>query len=168
MPTSVAYIFQRVEGVISVESGYAGGHVANPTYEQVCSDETGHAESIQVNFDPNKISYEKLLEVFFKVHNPTTLNRQGADEGSQYRSVIFYHNKRQKDLAEKAKSEIFKTSFWGNAPIVTEIKPYIKFYSSEAYHKNYYNNHLEQGYCQAVIEPKIKKLQLNFRNLLKK
>ena len=164
---SMEALFQRLNGVISVEPGYAGGHVKSPTYDEVCEGNTGHAESVQVTFDANVISYQKILEVFWKVHNPTTLSRQGADEGTQYRSVVFFHNKKQKEIAEKSKVEIYKSGFWGNLPIVTEITPFTNFYKAENYHKNYYNNHTEQGYCVAVIEPKITKLKLHFRNLLK-
>lgn len=164
---SMEALFQRLNGVISVEPGFSGGNVKNPSYEQVCTGTTGHAETVQVTFDPDKISYEKVLTVFWKVHNPTTLNRQGADEGTQYRSAIFYHNKTQKEIAEKTKNEIQKSGFWGNAAVVTEIVPFTNFYRAEAYHKNYYNNHSNEGYCVAVIEPKLEKLKLHFRNLLK-
>jgi len=164
---SMEALFQRVKGVVAVTPGYAGGFAKNPSYEQVCTGKTGHAESIQITYDPQVISYPKLLEVFWKVHNPTTLNRQGADEGTQYRSVIFYRNKAQKAAAEKTKSEIAKSGFWGKAPVVTEITPFTNFYDAEDYHKNYYNTHSNEGYCVAVIDPKIGKLKENFRNLLK-
>jgi peptide-methionine (S)-S-oxide reductase len=164
---SMEALFQRLNGVSEVQPGFAGGFAKNPSYEEVCTGKTGHAESIQVTYDPEKISYEKIMDVFFKVHDPTTLNRQGADEGSQYRSIVFYHNKKQKEIAEKAKAEILKSGVWGNSPIVTEITPFTNFYKAESYHKNYYNNHSSEGYCVAVIEPKLSKLKAHFRNLLK-
>lgn len=164
---SMEAIFQRLKGVTSVEPGYAGGFVKNPSYEQVCTGNTGHAETVRVTFDPAVISYQIILEVFWKVHNPTTLNRQGDDEGTQYRSVIFYRNKKQKEIAEKTREEISKSGFWGDSPVVTEIVPYTNFYSAEDYHKNYYNEHSSEGYCVAVIKPKLEKLKNNFRNLLK-
>ncbi|MFN8674157.1 MAG: peptide-methionine (S)-S-oxide reductase MsrA [Candidatus Sericytochromatia bacterium] len=163
---SMEAIFQRLKGVESVYPGFSGGIVQNPSYEEVCTGKTEHAESIQITYDSDKISYEKILEVFWKVHNPTTLNKQGADEGTQYRSVIFYHDKKQKEIAEKTKFEIEKSNFWGNNKVVTEIKPYIKFFKAESYHKDYYNKNFDNPYCKAVIEPKIKKLKFNFKNLL--
>lgn len=148
-------IFQRLKGVNSVTPGYTGGTVKNPTYEQVCSGNTGHAEAIQIKFDPEIISYEKLLEVFFKLHDPTTLNRQGNDTGTQYRSSIFYHSPDQKKTAEKLKSEMQKLY---KDKIVTEIVPFKEFYEAENYHKNYYENYKSQPYCQLIIDPKITKL----------
>lgn len=164
---SMEAIYQRLNGVISVDPGYAGGFVKNPTYEEVCTGKTGHAESVQITFNPDKISYKKILDVLFTVLDPTTLDRQGADEGTQYRSVVFYHNKKQKEIAEKEKAEIFKSGIWGNSPIVTEVTPFTNFYKAESYHKNYYNTHSNEGYCVAVIEPKLGKLKAHFRNLLK-
>ncbi len=149
-------IFQMLPGVKSVASGYAGGSVENPTYEQVCSGETGHAEVIQVEFDPQKISYEKLLETFWEAHDPTTLNRQGADTGTQYRSIILYHSDEQKAVAEKSKSVAQKNL---SRPIVTEIVPLKKFYKGEGYHQNYYRTNPNQGYCRAVIRPKVEKFE---------
>lgn len=164
---SMEALFEKLDGVISVEPGYSGGNVANPTYEEVCSDKTNHAEVIQIKFNPKKISYKKILDVFWKVHDPTTINAQGADEGTQYRSIIFYTNKNQKEIAEKSKAEIFKAGFWGKAPIVTELKPLIKFYRAENYHRGYYKKNSENSYCKAVIFPKIYKLKFNFKDLLK-
>ncbi|MEK7431504.1 MAG: peptide-methionine (S)-S-oxide reductase MsrA [Cyanobacteriota bacterium] len=160
---SMEALFERVNGVISVEPGYSGGNVVNPTYKEVCSSKTNHAESIQILFDPKKISYKKILEVFWKVHEPTTLNRQGVDEGTQYRSIIFYHNKKQKEIAEKSKAEIFKSGYWGKSPIVTEIKTFTKFYRAEDYHRDYYTKNTDDSYSKAVIEPKILKLKLNLK-----
>ena len=158
-------IFQRLKGVTKVTPGYSGGKVENPTYEQVCSGNTGHAEAIQVNFDPKIISYEKLLEVFFKLHDPTTPNRQGNDTGTQYRSSIFYHTEEQKKTAEKVKGEIQKLH---NDKIVTEIVPFKNFYEAENYHKNYYENYKSQPYCQLVINPKITKLYKEFPKIIEK
>ncbi len=149
-------VFQRLPGVKSVTSGYAGGHIENPTYQQVCSDATGHAEVIQIEFDPQKISYEKLLDVFWEEHDPTTLNRQGNDEGTQYRSVILYHDETQRKTAEKSKAEAQKNF---SRPIVTEIVPLKKFYPAEGYHQDYYNNNSNAPYCRVVIQPKLEKLE---------
>jgi peptide-methionine (S)-S-oxide reductase len=149
-------VYERVPGVKSVVSGYAGGHIANPTYEQVCTGATGHAEVAQITFDPAVISLEKLLEVFFDAHDPTTLNRQGADEGTQYRSVIFYQNEAQQRTAARAK--IAAQAHYDDA-IVTEIVPLKEFYVAENYHQDYFKNHPNQGYCAFVIRPKVKKLQ---------
>ena len=148
-------IFQRLDGVKSVASGYAAGKNANPTYEDVCSGLTGHAEVIQIEFDPKKISYEKLLEVFWLAHDPTTLNRQGADRGTQYRSIILYHDDRQK-LAAEASKKAAAPQF--HDPIVTEIVPLTKFYKAEKYHQNYFNNNPNAPYCSFVIRPKLDKL----------
>ena len=149
-------VFQRINGVISVSSGYAGGAVENPTYKQVCAGDTGHAEVVQIEFDPSRISLAKLLELFWAAHDPTTLNRQGADRGTQYRSVIFYENADQKLAAEKSKSEAQKDF---TDPIVTEISPLKVYYRAEEYHQNYYNlNASKNGYCAMVITPKLQKL----------
>ncbi len=148
--------FQRVPGVVSVSSGFAGGHTENPTYEDVCTGETGHAEVTQIEFDPQKISYEKLLRYFWDAHDPTTLNRQGADEGTQYRSIILYNSQAQKDAAIKSKAEA-QENF--KSPIVTEIVALKKFYKADAHHQNYYNNNPNQGYCQVVIRPKLDKFE---------
>ncbi|MCU0450379.1 MAG: peptide-methionine (S)-S-oxide reductase MsrA [Bernardetiaceae bacterium] len=164
----VEAVFQRVDGVGKVVSGYAGGHVVNPTYEQVCDKTTGHAEVCQISFDPAKVSYAELLEVFFKTHDPTTLNRQGNDEGPQYRSAIFYHSPEQKALAEKAKAELGAASIWPNA-IVTEVVPLDKFYPAEDYHQNYYNQNANRNpYCSFVITPKLDKFKKVFKEKLKK
>ena len=160
-------IYERVEGVHSVVSGYAGGTVKNPTYKQVCDGTTGHAEVTQITYDPKVVSYDELLEIFFKTHDPTTLNRQGADVGTQYRSVIFYHNDEQKNKAEYYKKELSKSGAWDN-PVVTEISPLINFYSAEDYHQDYYANNPNQGYCAFVIGPKVEKFEKVFKNKLKK
>lgn len=159
-------IFERLKGVHAVVSGYAGGTKENPTYEEVCNGKTGHAECTQIFYDPTIISFDELLEVFWKTHDPTTLNRQGNDVGSQYRSVIFYHNEVQKNLAEKYKAELDKSGAWGN-PIVTEISPLTKFYPAEDYHQDYYDNNPNQGYCSFVIAPKVEKFEKVFKNKLK-
>ena len=160
-------IFQELEGVIKVTSGYSGGTVANPTYEQVCSKTTGHAECLNIIYDPSKISFDELLEVFWKTHDPTTLNRQGADVGTQYRSVVFYHNPEQKATTEKYKVELDKSGAFEN-PIVTTLEPFTIFYPAESYHQNYYNNNSGQGYCQFVIRPKVEKFEKVFKGKLKK
>lgn len=152
-------IFERLKGVEKVESGYAGGTKENPTYEQVSSGSTGHAEANQITFDPKVISYKTLLEVFFKLHDPTTLNRQGADEGPQYRSAVFYHNEEQKKVAEELKSKI--------SGAVTEIVPAGKFNMAEANHQDYYNRNGSATYCKLVIDPKIQKLYKEFKELTK-
>jgi peptide-methionine (S)-S-oxide reductase len=149
--------FQRLEGVISVTSGYMGGEVRDPSYEQVCSGQTGHAEVVQIEFNPARISYRDLLEVFWKVHNPTTLNRQGADVGTQYRSVIFHHSSDQKQEAEEAITKLNQSGRF-DAPILTELAPADVFYPAEAYHHNYYNRNPGAPYCQMVIRPKLEKL----------
>ena len=145
-------------------SGYSGGMIENPTYEQVCSGTTGHAEAIQIEFDPKIIYFEKLLEVFFKLHDPTTLNRQGNDTGTQYRSAIFYHDKKQKEQAEKAKLKMQKIY---KGKIVTEIVPFSNFYKAENYHQNYFENNKNAPYCQVVIDPKIQKLYKDFGTIIK-
>jgi peptide-methionine (S)-S-oxide reductase len=160
-------VFQNLEGVELVESGYSGGKVKNPTYKEVCSGLTGHAEVIHVHYDPAIVTYDELLEVFWKTHDPTTLNRQGADEGTQYRSVIFYHNDEQKQLAEKYKQELDKSGAF-NAPIVTEITPFDVFYKAEDYHQNYYNLNGNAPYCSFVIQPKVEKFKKVFKDKLKK
>lgn len=159
-------IFQQVEGVAQVKSGYTGGGVVNPTYNDVCSGSTGHAEAIQVVYDPRSVSFAKLLEVFFTVHDPTTLNRQGADVGSQYRSAIFYQSNDQKKLAEEVISRLNSSGTWPN-PIVTEVKPLKTFYVAENYHQNYFNDNKQQPYCQIVIKPKMEKFNKVFKEILK-
>lgn len=154
----VEAVFQRIDGVTSVLPGYAGGQKENPTYKEVTTGKTGHAEVAQITFDPAKVGYERILDIFWQAHDPTTLNRQGADVGTQYRSVIFYHDEKQKAAAEKSKKEAQKDF---NDPIVTEIQPLTKFYEAEDYHKNYYNDNKFQPYCQFVIKPKLKKLKLS-------
>jgi peptide-methionine (S)-S-oxide reductase len=149
-------VFERLPGVISVTSGFAGGTTENPTYRDVCSETTGHAEVTEIEFDPAKISYQKLLEVFWQAHDPTTLNRQGADEGTSYRSIILYRDKKQELLAEKSKLEAQKDF---HNPIVTEIVPLKKFYKAEDYHQEYYDNNSNAPYCQVVIAPKLEKLE---------
>ncbi len=163
----VEAIYQRLEGVEKVESGYSGGTVKNPTYEQVCTGNTGHAEVIQVTFDPSTLSYKELLEVFFRTHDPTTLNKQGGDVGTQYRSVIFYHSPDQKKTAEMVLKETNAAKIWDD-PIVTEIAQFDVFYKAEAYHQNYYNQNSFQPYCMMVINPKLIKFKKEFKNKLKK
>jgi len=159
-------IFQRVKGVVRVESGYSGGHVKNPSYEQVTTGKTGHAEVLRIEFDPKVVSYETLLEVFWHTHDPTTLNRQGADAGPQYRSAIFFHNNTQKTIAEASKKKTDRSGLWKD-PIVTEISPLINYYAAENYHQNYFNNNPNSGYCNYVIAPKLKKFMKDFPQLLK-
>jgi len=149
-------VLERLPGVLKAVSGYAGGKEADATYEAVCSGRTGHAEVIQVEFDPAVVSYEKVLEVFFEAHDPTTLNRQGADEGTQYRSVIFYHDAEQQKIAGRARQAAQARN---DDPIVTEISPLVKFYPAEKYHQDYFKNNPNQGYCAFVIRPKVSKLQ---------
>jgi peptide-methionine (S)-S-oxide reductase len=160
-------LFQQLEGVSSVQSGYSGGHVENPTYEEVCEKTTGHAEAIKVVYDPSKISFDELLEVFWQTHDPTTLNRQGNDVGPQYRSVIFYMNEDQKKKAEFYKEKLGKSGAFDN-PIVTAIEPYKNFYVAENYHQNYYKLNGSQPYCYFVIRPKMEKFQKVFAAKLKK
>lgn len=159
-------IFEELNGVVQVESGYSGGRVYDPTYEQVCAGATGHAEVVQVTFDPKIISLKEILEVFFTVHDPTTLNRQGADIGTQYRSVIFYRSEEQKAIAEQVIQEIQRAKLW-NAPIVTEIVPFKAFYRAEEYHQEYYKKNPGQAYCRIVIAPKIKKFREHYKDKLK-
>jgi peptide-methionine (S)-S-oxide reductase len=160
-------IFTELKGVEIVESGYAGGQVPNPTYEQVCSGTTGHAEVVQITFDPKVISLKILLEIFFTVHDPTTLNRQGADVGPQYRSVIFYRNAQQKMAAEEAIKGVQAGGLW-KGPVVTEVSPFKAFYKAENYHQQYFALNGRQPYCSMVIAPKIKKFREHYRELLKK
>ena len=159
-------IFESLKGVVSATSGYSGGMVENPTYEQVCSGNTGHAECIQVVFDPQQISYKELLEVFWESHDPTTLNRQGNDVGTQYRSVIFYHNAEQKHLAESYKDQLNSAKAF-DKPIVTEITAFSKFYPAEDYHQEYYRLNGHAPYCQFVIKPKLEKFKKVFKDKLK-
>jgi peptide-methionine (S)-S-oxide reductase len=160
-------IFLNVQGVEKVESGYSGGKVKNPTYREVCSGLTGHAEVIQVTYDPKVVSYDELLEIFWQTHDPTTLNRQGADEGTQYRSVVFYHNDEQKTLAEGYKKKLTEAKAFDD-PIVTEISPFTIFYKAEDYHQNYYNLNGSAPYCSFVIKPKLDKFKKVFKEKLKK
>lgn len=160
-------VFQELEGVEKVVSGYAGGHVPQPTYKQVCSGTTGHAEVLQITYDPQKISYEELLEVFWATHDPTTLNRQGNDVGPQYRSIIFYHDEKQQALAQKYKKELDASGAF-DRPIVTFIEPLPEFYPAENYHQNYFNNHGSEPYCQFLIRPKVEKLRKVFAGKLKR
>ena len=159
-------VYQELRGVEKVESGYSGGDVPNPTYRQVCSETTGHAEVVQVTFDPDEVSYRDILEVYFTIHDPTTLNRQGADVGTQYRSVIFYHTEEQKRTAEEVISEIESEGIW-NSPIVTEVVPLDEFYVAEDYHQNYFRNNGFQPYCQVIIAPKVAKFRKQHLERLK-
>ncbi|HOY04063.1 MAG TPA: peptide-methionine (S)-S-oxide reductase MsrA [Saprospiraceae bacterium] len=160
----VEAIYQDLQGVLKVESGYSGGNIDNPSYREVCTGATGHAEVIQVTFDPAVISFKEILEVFFTVHDPTTLNRQGADSGTQYRSAIFYHSPQQKTVAEEVK--LASKEIWDD-PIVTEIAPFDKFFKAEDYHQNYFKENPNQGYCSIVIAPKVKKFRQKWANKLK-
>ena len=159
-------VFERVKGVKSVESGYAGGTVESPTYEEVCSGTTGAAEVIQINYDPDIITYDELLEIFWKTHDPTTLNKQGNDVGTQYRSVIFYHDDGQKIKAEEYKKALNESGTWDD-PIVTEIVLYNNYTKAEDYHQNYYENNPNQGYCAFAITPKVEKFEKVFKDKLK-
>jgi peptide-methionine (S)-S-oxide reductase len=159
-------VFNELEGVEEVESGYSGGATAYPTYEQVSTGATGHAEVVQINFDPKAISFEEILEIFFAMHDPTTLNRQGSDVGTQYRSVIFYHNDEQKATAEQVIKKIAEAKIW-DSPIVTQIEPFKAFYKVEDYHKDYFKKHPRQPYCRLVITPKIAKLREHYHKKLK-
>lgn len=159
-------LFERLNGVITVKSGYEGGDIPNPTYEEVCSGTTNHAEVIEISYDPSKISYDELLEVFWKSHDPTTLNRQGADVGTQYRSVIFYHSEEQKEIATKYKAELNKTNAF-NKPVVTSIVKAEPFYVAENYHQDYFIKNGELPYCRLVILPKMEKLEKLFKSKLK-
>ena len=158
--------FQDLKGVEQVQSGYAGGHVANPSYEDVCTGTTGHAEVVQITFDPSVVSFDDLLHVFFTIHDPTTLNRQGGDVGTQYRSAIFYHSPEQKGTAERVIAELQAENVWDD-PIVTEVKPLAAFYPAEEYHRDYYRRNPNQGYCRAVIAPKVAKIRKLYFDKLK-
>jgi len=160
-------VYDELKGVHSVESGYAGGHVNNPTYQQVCAGTTGHAEVTQVRFDPNIVSYRDLLNVFFAIHDPTTLNRQGADVGTQYRSAIFYHDDEQKKVAEELIKDLNSQQIW-DKPIVTEVTKFDKFYVAEDYHQEYFARNPYQPYCMAVVAPKVSKFRKHFLEMLKK
>lgn len=162
----VEAIFERVEGVSMVESGYSGGHLKNPDYKSVTTGSTGHAEVVQLDYDPDLVSFGALLEVFFKTHDPTTLNRQGADVGTQYRSCVIYHNQEQQELARKVIDKLDKAGIW-NDPIVTTLEPFSEFYSAERYHQEYFENNPDQGYCRLVIQPKVEKFEQLFNDLLK-
>ena len=161
----VEAVYQNLKGVKSVMSGYSGGHTASPTYQEVCSGTTGHAEVAQVGYDPNVLDFGEILYVFWRTHDPTTLNRQGADQGNQYRSSIMYHSELQRAEAEQSKAETAASGLWPN-PIVTEIVPLDHFYRAESYHQNYYNSNPNQPYCQVVIVPKIRKFRQEFSDRL--
>jgi peptide-methionine (S)-S-oxide reductase len=160
-------VYNDLRGVERVVSGYSGGRVPNPTYEEVCTGKTGHAEVVQITFDPQILSFKELLEVFFTIHDPTTLNRQGADVGTQYRSAIFYHSPEQKEVADKVIADITAAKIW-NGPIVTEVAKLAAFYPAEDYHQRYYERNPNQGYCRMVIEPKVIKFRKQFMSKLKK
>jgi len=160
-------VYDEVKGVQGVESGYAGGHMDNPSYREVCNGDTGHAEVVQVHFDPSIVSYRDLLNVFFAIHDPTTLNRQGADVGTQYRSAIFYHDEEQKKIAEELIKELNAQQIW-DRPIVTQVEKLDKFYMAEDYHQEYFVNNKYQPYCMAVVAPKVSKFRKHFLELLKK
>ncbi len=159
-------MFLEIEGVDKVIPGYSGGHVKNPSYQQVVTGSTGHAEVIQVTFNPEIIPYMKILEIFFTMHDPTSLNRQGADVGTHYRSVIFYHSEEQRKVAEEFIAELNETNLF-NLPIVTQLEPFEEFYETEDYHKDYYNRNKQQGYSRFVIEPKIRKVEKEFKDRIK-
>ncbi len=159
-------VFKEVKGVQRVLSGYTGGKEENPTYEEVCSDKTGHAEAIDITFFPDVISFREILEIFFSVHDPTTLNRQGHDTGSQYRSAIFYHDEGQKTIAQQVIKEINDAHIW-DGPVVTELKPFTKFHSAEEYHRNYFELHPQQSYCQVIIAPKVARFRQKWSGKLK-
>jgi peptide-methionine (S)-S-oxide reductase len=160
-------VFQEIDGVEGVIPGYAGGASLNPTYEQVSTGKSGHAEAVQVTFDPARISYREILEIFFSVHDPTTLNRQGADVGTQYRSAIFYHSNKQKTISEEVIKELNETHLW-ERPMITQVTPISKFYPAEDYHRDYFKKHPEQAYCQAIISPKVNKLRKQWIKHLKR
>jgi peptide-methionine (S)-S-oxide reductase len=162
----VEAVFKDLRGVESAVSGYAGGHVVNPTYEEVCGKQTGHAEVVQVTFDPAEVSFREILEVFFTVHDPTTLNRQGADEGPQYRSVIFYHSDEQRQAAEAVVAQMERDQVW-DQPIVTELAPAGEFYPAEGYHQDYFARNPYQPYCQVVVAPKVAKFRKQYLDRLK-
>jgi peptide-methionine (S)-S-oxide reductase len=160
-------VFDNLKGVVSAESGYSGGAVQNPTYEQVCTGKTGHAEVVQIAFDPTVISYEDILRIFFTVHDPTTLNRQGDDVGTQYRSVIFYYDEKQKRIAENVVEEIKSENIWDD-PIVTELSPFKSFYKAENYHQEYFSKNPNQPYCRIVIAPKVAEFRKMYQDKLKR
>ncbi|MCP4312714.1 MAG: peptide-methionine (S)-S-oxide reductase MsrA [Bacteroidetes bacterium] len=162
----VEAIYERVKGITRVESGYSGGHVNNPDYKSVTTGKTGHAEVVQLEYDPEVISFAALLEIFFKTHDPTTMNRQGADVGTQYRSTVLYHNEKQRETAQRVISELDRAGIW-NDPIVTTLESFNVFYSAEQYHQEYFENNPNQGYCRVVIQPKVEKFNLLFREFLK-
>jgi peptide-methionine (S)-S-oxide reductase len=160
-------VFEDMEGVKSVVSGYAGGTVKNPSYDDVCSGTTGHAEVVRIEFDPRVVAFEKILSVFFTIHDPTTMNRQGADVGSQYRSIILYHDDRQKEIAEKKIQELESSKKWGR-PVVTEVAPLEAFYEAEKYHQDYFKKNPQAGYCRAVVAPKVLKFREIFPEWIRK
>ncbi len=160
-------VYDELKGVVDVVSGYSGGSMANPSYEAVCTGQTGHAETVQITFDPQVVSYRELLQVFFTIHDPTSLNRQGADVGTQYRSAIFYHSPEQKATAEQLIADLQAQGLW-NKSIVTEIKPFSEFYPAEAYHQEYFKHNPYQGYCMAVIAPKVAKFRHQYVDKLKR
>ena len=160
-------VFDELKGVVSVESGYSGGSKANPTYREVCTGTTGHAEAVQITFDSQVVSYRDILNVFFAIHDPTTLNRQGADVGTQYRSAIFYHDDEQKKVAEELIRDLNARKIW-DKPIVTEVTKFDRFYVAEDYHQEYFVNNPHQPYCQAVVAPKVMKFRRHFMDMLKK
>ena len=160
-------VYQEIDGVESVVPGYTGGSSINPTYEQVSTGKSGHAEAVQVTFDPAKVSYREILEIFFSAHDPTTLNRQGADVGTQYRSAIFYHSNKQKTISEEVIKELNETHLW-ERPMITQVTPISKFYPAEDYHRDYFKKHPEQAYCQAMISPKVNKLRKQWIKHLKR
>tara|TARA_Y100001972_G_scaffold129236_1_gene195546 strand:- start:6778 stop:7305 length:528 start_codon:yes stop_codon:yes gene_type:complete len=159
-------VFTRLKGIESAVSGYSGGFKSDPTYEEVCSGSTGHAEVVQVTYDEKEISVEEILEVFWKTHDPTTLNRQGNDVGTQYRSAVFYHNDKQRDVATALKKKLDESGAWSD-PIVTEVTPFEQFYPAEDYHSNYFEQHGMQPYCQFVVAPKVEKFKQVFKEKLK-
>ena len=159
-------VFSELKGVEKVESGYSGGTMPNPSYEQVCTGRTGHAEVVQITYDPNVISFKELLEIFFTLHDPTTLNRQGADVGTQYRSIILYHDDTQKTIAEQVIRQMESSGVW-DRPFVTQVNPFLAFYKAEDYHQQYFKQNQRQGYCQLVIAPKVAKLRKQFHQRLK-
>ncbi|HVF41654.1 MAG TPA: peptide-methionine (S)-S-oxide reductase MsrA [Pyrinomonadaceae bacterium] len=163
----VEAVFDELRGVESVVSGYTGGDAPSPTYQQVCSGATGHAEAVQVSFDPQVVTFREILEIFFTVHDPTTLNRQGADVGTQYRSAVFYHTAEQRETAERVIAELNGEKIW-DAPIVTEVAPLAEFYPAEDYHQEYFRNNPGQGYCRAVVAPKVAKFRQKFLEKLKR
>lgn len=163
----VEAVFDQLNGVENVQSGYSGGHIKNPAYKEVCTGRTGHAEVVQITYNPEVISFEEILEVFWTVHDPTTLNRQGADVGTQYRSAIFYHNEQQKEIAEAYIKQLDAAATFDN-PIVTEVTKFENFYPAENYHNNYYEHNGDQPYCRMVVRPKVNKFQKRFKDKLKK